>query len=81
MEFVVAIDERGRILIPGKIRKILGVKGKDRFLLRVRDDGVIELIPLGKMYSVVSKIFENKFKGWREESHEASKILKELVKS
>ncbi len=81
MEFVVAIDERGRILIPGKIRKILGVKGKDRFLLRVRDDGVIELIPLGKMYSVGSKIFENKFKGWREESHEASKILKELVKS
>jgi len=80
MEYVVSIDERGRVLIPGEVRRRVGLKGRSRVLVRVREDGVIELIPLEKLFSEVSKIFEEKFRGWREEEHEASRILEDLVR-
>ena len=80
MEIVVTVDERGRVLIPGEIRRRLGIKGRSRLLLRVRDDGVIELVPLDRLYKEVSRVFEDKFRDWREESHEASRILEKLVR-
>lgn len=80
MEYVVSIDERGRVLIPGEVRRRVGLRGRSRVLVRVREDGVIELIPLEKLFSEVSKIFEEKFRGWREEEHEASRILEDLVR-
>ncbi|RLG84822.1 MAG: AbrB family transcriptional regulator [Thermoprotei archaeon] len=80
MEYVVSIDERGRVLIPGEVRRRVGLKGRSRVLVRVREDGVIELVPLEKLFSEVSKIFEEKFRGWREEEHEASRILEDLVR-
>ncbi len=80
MEVVVIVDKRGRVLIPSEVRKRLGIKGRSRMLLRVRDDGVIELIPLDELYREVSEIFERRFREWREEDHEASKLLRVLVK-
>lgn len=80
METVVVIDSRGRILIPSEVRKRLGIRGGSRLLVRVRDDNVIELVPLDKLFEEVSKIFEDRFRDWREEDHEASKLLEALVK-
>ncbi|OYT56267.1 MAG: AbrB family transcriptional regulator [Desulfurococcales archaeon ex4484_217_2] len=80
MEVVVAVDERGRVLIPGEVRRRLGIRGKSKLLLRVRNDGVIELVPLDKLYKEVSRIFEDKFRDWREESHDASRILMETMR-
>jgi len=80
MEVVVAVDERGRVLIPGEVRRRLGIRGKSKLLLRVRNDGVIELVPLDKLYKEVSRIFEDKFRDWREESHDASRILIETMR-
>jgi len=48
-------------------------------LLRVREDNVIEVIILNKLYHNVVKVFEDKFKNWKEENHEASKPLMEIV--
>ena len=80
MEIVVAVDDRGRVLIPREVRRRLGIRGKSRMLLRVRGDGVIELIPLDKLFREVSEIFERRFRDWREEDHEATRLLKSLVK-
>ncbi|RLE67562.1 MAG: AbrB family transcriptional regulator [Thermoprotei archaeon] len=79
MEYVVTLDERGRIVLPVEVRRRLGVKGKRKILLRVREDDVIELTILNKLYDSVVKAFEDKFKDWKEESHEASKLLSEIV--
>jgi len=49
-------------------------------MLRVRDDGILEIIPLNKLYDEVSRIFEEKFRDWKEENHEASKFLIRMVK-
>ena len=80
MEIVVTVDDRGRILIPREVRRRLGIRGKSRILLRVRVDGVIELIPIDKLFREVTGIFEKRFRGWREEDHEATRLLKSLVK-
>ncbi len=79
MEYMVTLDERGRIVLPVEVRRKLGIEGRRRVLLRVREDNVIEVIILSKLYDSVVKEFEDKFKDWREESHEASKLLSEIV--
>jgi len=63
-----------------EVRRKLGIRGRSKLLLRVKDDGIIELIPLNKLYTEVSRVFKVKFRGWREESHEASRILEELMR-
>lgn len=79
MEYMVIMDERGRIIIPSKIRKILKVEGGNKFIIRVKSEGIVELIPISKIHRELTEIFEGKFRGWREEDHEASKELSKLV--
>ena len=79
MEYVVTLDERGRIVLPVEVRRRFGVKGRRKVLLRVREDNVIELAILNKLYDSVVEAFENRFKNWKEEDHEASKLLSEIV--
>jgi len=79
MEYVVTLDERGRIVLPVEVRRRLGIKGRRKVLLRVREDNVVELTILNKLYDSVVEVFEDKFKNWREEDHEASKLLLEIM--
>lgn len=45
MEIMTVIQKNGRILLPAKIRKALGVNPGDAIVLRL-DDGVLYIIPL-----------------------------------
>ncbi len=76
MVYVVEVDERGRITFPKNLREKLGIKKK--VLIRVRD-GIVEVIPLEKMRQEISKSFEEKFRGWKEEDHEATKEIFRLA--
>ncbi|MCD6369326.1 MAG: AbrB/MazE/SpoVT family DNA-binding domain-containing protein [Thermoproteales archaeon] len=42
---VVRIDEKGRILLPKRIRDALGIKAKQQFRISVVDDKIV-LVPL-----------------------------------
>lgn len=78
---MVVIDERGRIVLPKEVRRRLGISDKHRILVRVRDDNVIELHILDKLYESVTRTFEEKFRDWKEEEHEASKLLSKMMKN
>lgn len=80
MYYVVQIDKRGRIIIPREIRRKIGIKPMDKMVVRIRSDGVIEVFPFDRLYREVSRVFEEKFRGWREESHEATEVLRGMVK-
>lgn len=80
MEFLVSIDRRGRLLIPVDVRRRLGIRDGSRVLLKVRDDGVLEVVPFDKLLREVSEVFDSKFRDWREEDHEAGKKLKDMVR-
>ncbi len=41
---------------------------------------MIEIEPLNRLLDEVSRVFDAKFRDWREENHEASKTLRSLVK-
>ena len=58
MEYEVSVDRQGRIVIPAPIRRLLGLSGGGRLLLRVRG-GKVELIP-------VDKSLEERVKAWKE---------------
>ena len=81
MEYVVIIDKRGRIVLPSAVRKRLNLKEEAKMLVKLREDGVVELAPLDKIKKNLEKTFEAKFREWREEDHEASKLLHKLVKN
>ena len=76
---VVRLDQRGRLVLPRDVREALGLNEGSRLLVKLREDGVIELIPLDSLYERVSSIFRRKLRNWREEDHEASRLLEELV--
>lgn len=77
--YVVSIDERGRILIPAEVRRELGIGKGSQLILRVVGEGRVELVPLDRELSEVARLFEEKLKGWREEDHEAAKLLSKVV--
>ncbi len=78
---MVIIDERGRLILPKEVRRRLGISGKHRILVKVRDDDIIELHILDKLYESVTRVFEEKFKYWKEEEHEASKLLFKMMQN
>ena len=47
MEYEVSVDRQGRLVIPAPVRRMLGLSGGGKLLLRVRD-GCVELIPADK---------------------------------
>ncbi|ABM81267.1 AbrB/MazE/SpoVT family DNA-binding domain-containing protein [Hyperthermus butylicus] len=80
MARIVRLDSRGRLLVPREVRDAVGLREGSRLLVRVRSDGVIELVPLDKLYERVAEAFRRKMKGWREENHEATRLLEEMMK-
>jgi len=79
MGYVVKVDDRGRVLLPSEVRRRLGLRRGSRLLLRVTEDGRLEAIPLERELREVARVFEERFRGWREEDHEASRLLLEVV--
>ncbi len=47
MEYEVSVDRQGRMVIPAPIRRLLGLSGGGKLLLRVRD-GRVELVPMDR---------------------------------
>ena len=47
MEYEVSVDRQGRMVIPAPVRKLLGLSGGGKLLLRVRD-GRVELVPVNR---------------------------------
>jgi len=79
LEYVSIVDDRGRIVVPAEVRRRAGLRAGSRVVVRVKSGGVVEIIPLDRLLEEVAAIFEEKLKSWREEEHEASRFLEELV--
>ncbi len=78
-EYTVALDEKGRLLLPAEARRRLGLKPRSRVIVRVREDGVAELYPLEALERRVRETARRKLRGWREELHEATRLLEETL--
>lgn len=47
VEYEVSVDRQGRMVIPASVRRLLGLSGGGKLLLRVRN-GKVELIPMDR---------------------------------
>ncbi len=45
------------------------------------DEHVVKLVSMDKIYDDIVRVFEEKFRNWREEDHEASKLIMKAVVS
>uniref|UniRef100_A0A7J3X8N6 AbrB/MazE/SpoVT family DNA-binding domain-containing protein n=1 Tax=Thermofilum pendens TaxID=2269 RepID=A0A7J3X8N6_THEPE len=81
MDYVVTVDDRGRVLLPVDVRRRLGLRKGSKLILRVVEGGRLEAIPLERELERVAEVFKRKFAGWREEDHEATTTLLGMVSS
>lgn len=79
MSIVVNIDEKGRLIIPRKIREKTRMSTPGKVLVEAKDKSV-ELVPVSGALERAKKIAAKKLKGWKEEKHEEEKLLRELVR-
>ena len=79
VNYVVTVDDRGRILLPADVRRKLGLRKGSKLILRVAEDGRLEVVPLERELERVAEVFRRKFAGWREENREATAALLEMV--
>ena len=64
--------------MPRSVGDEAGIKSSSRVIVRVCE-GRIELIPFDTLKEEVVRVTSRAFRGWREEEHEASKLLREIV--
>jgi len=79
-EYVVVLDEKNRLQVPAELRKKLGLSPRSRVVLRLRPDGVVEMLPLERLRREATEAAERLLEGWREDRHEATRLLETLVK-
>ena len=78
-EYLVVLDEKSRLQVPAELRRKLGLGPRSRVVLRLRADGVVEMIPFERLWREAVEAAERLLGGWREEDHEASRLLSRLV--
>jgi len=76
----VIVDRKGRLVLPKKIREEARITANTRLIVRAQGRGRIELFDPDLLMQRAQDIGARKLAGWREEDHEASKLLKKLVR-
>lgn len=80
MSVTVTIDEKGRLILPKKVREKAGIKANTRLVAEVKGEGRIELFDPDLLMRRAQEVGSRKLAGWREEDHEAAEILSRLMK-
>lgn len=80
MSETVSVDEKGRLVLPKKIREEAGIALKSELLVRASGTGRIELSDPKVLTEQAQSIGRKKLSGWSEEEHEATSYLLRLTK-
>lgn len=81
MSGTVVVDSKGRVVLPKKIREQADITVNTRLVARVKGKGKIELINPDILMLKAQEIGAKKLADWREEDHEATKLLTKLVRT
>lgn len=71
----VSIDEKGRLVLPKKVREEAGIALGSKLLVRASGTGRVELSDPKVLTQQAQRIGRKKLSGWREEEHEATSYL------
>lgn len=79
MTELVALDEKGRLVLPKKIRSLIRVTTPGWLIIHA-DERKVELIPVDPEMKASKEVAKRKLSDWREQEHEASRLAFGLVK-
>jgi AbrB family looped-hinge helix DNA binding protein len=71
----VTVDEKGRLVLPKKVREKAGIGKNTRLVARADGVGRVELTDPRVVAARAQKIGAEKLAGWKEEEHEATAYL------
>ena len=77
---MVTVDEKGRVVLPKELRERLSIRPRDKVVVRLREDGIVELYKFDELKAYVEEVADRKLSTWREEDHEATRLLERLVR-
>lgn len=80
MSEIVSVDEKGRLVLPKKIRAEAHIGVQTKLLARAAGIGRVELFDPGILMSKAQEIGSKKLAGWKEEEHEVTRYLLESMK-
>jgi bifunctional DNA-binding transcriptional regulator/antitoxin component of YhaV-PrlF toxin-antitoxin module len=81
MSETVSIDEKGRLVLPKKIRQEARIGTKTKLVVRASGVGRVELSDPRVLTAQAQDIGAKKLSGWKEEDHEATAYLLGSMKS
>lgn len=80
MSETITLDEKGRLVLPKRVRERAGIKLGSTLLADVRGPGVVELRDSAVLLEKVQRVAAKKLSGWREEDHKEDRLAFELSK-
>jgi len=79
MTETITIDEKGRMVLPKRVREKAGIKLGSRLIVDVRGPGVVEIRDAAILIERVHRVAAKKLTGWREEEHKEDKLAEDLA--
>jgi bifunctional DNA-binding transcriptional regulator/antitoxin component of YhaV-PrlF toxin-antitoxin module len=80
MSETVAVDKKGRLVLPKKVRQQAGIHVDTKLLARAKGIGRVELLDPDILMKRAQEIGAKKLAGWKEDEHEATHSLLESMK-
>ncbi len=75
MSEVVSVDDKGRLVLPKKIRQQARIGRGTKLVARADGIGRVELTDLTVFATLAQGIGAKKLAGWKEDDHEATRYL------
>jgi len=76
----VSMDKRGRLVLPKRVRLEAHINVESELVARAVGVGRVELLDPKVLSAKAQEIGRKKLAGWREDEHEATEELSELMK-
>lgn len=80
MATVVTIDQKGRMVIPKRLREKANIHVPGKLVMVSKEEGCIEIIQAEEDLKRAKRIAAQKLKGWREEAHKGEQVLREIIR-
>lgn len=80
MSEIVSVDEKGRLVLPKKVRAEAHIDVQSKLVARVAGIGRVELFDPEVLASEAQEIGAKKLAGWKEADHEVTRYILESMK-
>lgn len=80
MSKTVAVDKKGRLVLPKRVREEARINVNTKLVAKARGVGRVELVDPDILMSKAQEIGAKKLTGWKEDEHEATAHLLRSLK-